>query len=301
MSIPTPEQYFLETGLYTAVKLDATEAKEALVRIQFHVDPLDAYCESCGQHSVFRSTGILPVVGPAVMARTPAASVDELLTKKRALLPQTDDEGISLSQQDIIAYVTRPKVFTNLFICSRDDRHELRFITRVSPSDFAKIGQSPSVASLHLGDIAKYRNVLGTEYTELAKGIGLFAHGVGVGSFVYLRRIFEHQIAEARAAAAADASWDEGAYQRSRMDEKILLLQAHLPSFVVENRSIYSILSKGIHELGEAECLEYFPVVRVAIELILDEKLEAKQKAQKVAGSRAAIGRILGKLGGRSS
>jgi hypothetical protein len=41
----------------------------------------------------------------------------------------------------------------------------------------------------------------------------------------------------------------------------------------VTNKSIYSILSKGIHELAEEECLNAFPVIKLSIELILDEKL----------------------------
>jgi hypothetical protein len=299
MTYPTPEQYFVETGLYQRIPLDSPADKQGLVRVQFHVDPLDVFCTGCAQHSIFRSTVELPDVGPGIMTQQPATSVDHLLQAKRALLPHTDEDFSSLSQQDVLAYVSRPKYFTTIFHCSRNPTHELRFVTRVTEAHFEKIGQFPSLAEVRLGDLTKYRKILGGEYAELSRGVGLFAHGIGVGSFVYLRRIFERQIEQAHSAALSDGGWDEDAYQRSRMDERILLLKQHLPEFLVDNRAIYAVLSKGIHELSEAECLEYFPAVRVAIELILDAKLEALEKAKKVQGNQATISTILSKLKNR--
>ncbi|GFD75677.1 hypothetical protein KUL113_50970 [Tenacibaculum sp. KUL113] len=71
---------------------------------------------------------------------------------------------------------------------------------------------------------------------------------------------------------------DEETYKRARMNEKIEMLSAELPEFIVENKSMYSILSKGIHELSENECLKAFPIVKVGIEIILDEKIEKLNK-----------------------
>jgi hypothetical protein len=66
------------------------------------------------------------------------------------------------------------------------------------------------------------------------------------------------------------------------MDDKIKFLMDRLPSFLVQNRSIYSILSKGIHSLNEQETLEVFPAIKLGIELILDEKLEQDEKQKKI-------------------
>jgi hypothetical protein len=294
-----PSYFYSEVGLYQRCQLGTPEEKEALARIHFHTDPLDVYCVECEQQSIFRSTVELPNLGPGVYAPSPALSVDALLSEGKALLPYSDEDDGSVSHQGVIAYVLRPKYFTRTFVCSRNAGHELRFFIRVTDSYYEKVGQSPSLADLYGGDLAKYRKVLGSDYSELARGVGLYAHGVGVGSFVYLRRIFERQIGEAHATAASDTGWDEDAYQRSRMDDKILLLRSHLPDFVVENRAVYGVLSKGIHELGETECLEYFPAVRVAIELILDEKLKAREKAAKLEGSGNVIRGIVGKLKGK--
>ena len=68
-------------------------------------------------------------------------------------------------------------------------------------------------------------------------------------SVVYLRRVFEGLIAKARA-KAAEAGWQEADYEKARMDEKIALLKTYLPPFLVENRKLYGILSKGIHDFS---------------------------------------------------
>ncbi len=117
-------------------------------------------------------------------------------------------------------------------------------------------------------------------------------HGVGIGSFVYLRRIFERLIEEAHQAATTDASWDENVYVRSRMEEKIKILSPSLPSFLSQNWQIYSILSKGIHELSEQECAKYFDVVKGGVELILDQKIEEKERKEKAAALQSSIQKI---------
>jgi hypothetical protein len=293
----TPENYFIETGLYQRVPLDSSEADKLLVRIQFHIDPLDAFCVGCRKHSVFRATlEKLPDVGMSGTQEQPAESTDHLLETEYAWLPDSEEERSLLSWQNVIEYARRPKYFTSVFVCSRNSAHQLRFITRVEATSFEKIGQTPSLADLHLGDLARYRGILGNEYTELAKGVGLYAHGIGVGSFVYMRRIFERQIQQAHTEARKDATWDDMEYKSGRVEDRIRLLRDHLPEFLFENRSIYGILSKGIHELSEEECKEYFPVVRGAIEMILDAKLQEVERAKKLKSNQASISAIAGKL-----
>jgi hypothetical protein len=189
--------------------------------------------------------------------------------------------------------------FTLLFHCSRNKAHQALFVFRAHRGTLQKVGQIPSLADLALPDLRKYRPVLGDErHRELTRAIGLTTHGVGVGAFVYLRRMFESLIEQAHCAASADSGWDEEAFSRARMDEKIGILKEHLPDFLVQNRGLYSILSVGVHTLSEEDCLAAFPAVRLAIELILDDLLEEherqaklKSAAQSLAALRSSGGR----------
>ena len=77
---------------------------------------------------------------------------------------------------------------------------------------------------------------------------------------------------------------------------KVQSLHMYLPTFIVEHSSIYGILSKGIHELSEDECLEYFDTMRASIEMILDQRIALREKQKKEDEVMKEIGAITSKL-----
>ena len=66
---------------------------------------------------------------------------------------------------------------------------------------------------------------------------------------------------------------------------------------MVTNKNIYSILSKGIHELNEQECIDYFDTLFESIIMILDEILEKKAIEAKQRTLTNKIAKIKGKFG----
>lgn len=66
----------------------------------------------------------------------------------------------------------------------------------------------------------------------------------------------------------------------NKIDEKIKCFEDELPRFLVENKIIYGILSKGIHELIEKECLQHFETVKDAIFFILEEHRQKREQEQ---------------------
>jgi len=83
------------------------------------------------------------------------------------------------------------------------------------------------------------------------------------------------------------------------MPEKMQLLTNHLPGFMVENANIYGILSKGLHELTEDECLTYFATVKTGIKLILDEEIARKEREANIRATKNEIARITGRIRGQ--
>jgi hypothetical protein len=79
------------------------------------------------------------------------------------------------------------------------------------------------------------------------KAIGLVAQGEGIGSFVYLRRVFERLIQSRFDQFKQEEGYNDDDFFKFRMDEKIAFLKEHLPPSLVEIRKIYSIFNKGIH------------------------------------------------------
>lgn len=62
---------------------------------------------------------------------------------------------------------------------------------------------NPSVADMTFPELDAYKHVISK---ELGTTIGLFASGVGAGSYVYLRRILERLVYQAKETAAVTTS-----------------------------------------------------------------------------------------------
>jgi hypothetical protein len=237
----TVEELCMQVGLYDPKKLDSCERTVATLRFdRFH---FDAPCIWCGRDSTFHST-------------------------HQPYRPN-----------DIIADARKRGVFTRSVQCARDE-HAYSYYFLVTSSSIQKIGQFPSIQDITVSNIKRYSGVLGgADFSELNRATGLFSHGIGIGSFVYLRRIFERMI-YAHYKTLEDEGRPVEGFISLRMGDKIGALAAVLPSGLVKNKAVYGILSKGIHELDEETCLAAFPVVRAAIIQILEQDLEARNKAK---------------------
>ncbi len=234
----------------------------------------------------------MPSVGPVARGPSPVESAEELITKYREAYVSQDGVG-TMGLVNLDEYAAQDRAFHVPFVCTKECSHTLKFFFCVEGGEIIKAGQYPSLADLRKGELSRYRKCLDKErYAELNRAIGLSAHGVGIGSFVYLRRLIEYLLERARAEASKDGSWDERAYDQARIVEKIRLLEHHLPRFLTENRKIYSVLSKGIHELSEEECLEYFEPLRVSIELMLDEEIQREERKAKESKAKSSLSRI---------
>ncbi|KTC05820.1 hypothetical protein AO387_11340 [Pseudomonas syringae ICMP 11168] len=167
--------------------------------------------------------------------------------------------------------------------CSRNRDHVANYVFRCETnSGIQKVGQFPSSADSNIFHAKRYRKVLGDDlFKEFTKAIGLSAHGIGAGSLVYLRRIFESLIDDARSVASSKEGWSEEVYNKARMNERIKMLKDQLPSYLVEHHKMYGVLSSGVHNQSESECLGFFPVLKTGIELILDQKILDAERLKK--------------------
>ncbi len=151
-----------------------------------------------------------------------------------------------------------------------------------------KVGQEPSMADLQMFDIEKYRKVLSSDrFRDFSMALGLYASGVGCGSLLYLRRIFESIVIEAQNKCCQSSNWNDEEYSKKRFNEKIEYLEMLGERIIPEELSsikdkIYGWLSKGVHELSEQESMEVFQHLKYSIELILDEKIARKEKEAKL-------------------
>lgn len=248
---PTAEEFFVKLPLYSkfAVTDDNFEAFQAFGS---YTDSIDTYCAACGRHSIFN-------VELSNLGRNNLSAIDWTVH-----FPYVD--------------------FTA--VCSRNREHKARYTFKVDKEGVRKIGQYPSIADADSVKVRKYRNVLSKEQLEgFTIAVRLASAGVGAGAVVYLRRIFESLIEEAHGEASKDSVWltANADYKIARVADKVKSLKSYLPSYLVEHHTMYSVLSSGVHDMSEQECLELFPTLKIGIELILDQKIQKKEEAEKVA------------------
>jgi hypothetical protein len=246
-SYSTDQNFFFATPLYERQTLTAGQIKH----LKWEGMKFDGYCYFCNKLSTF-----------------------ERSSHGATMSGYKDDFFMRLNE---IANIT--------FTCARDDSHIVHFSYHLDGGSIKKIGQYPSFADIAIDESKAYTKLLPKEdIAEFHKSIGLAAHGVGIGSYVYLRRIFERLIYK-RFAEYKDAErWSEDEFKKLRMKEKIELLADHLPEFLVKNAKIYSILSLGVHELNEADCLAFFPILRQSTVWILEQD---KKKREELAQEKA--------------
>lgn len=270
---PTTRSLCLDQTLYAPIQLNPARDERYLHLLKFGPQQFDAYCVHCGQITPFRT--------------------------------MADRKPADVAQEEVIAEYHKPALeklrrliledgqFALHIGCARRPNHAYSYFFHYDDKEgiLQKIGQVPSVEDVAGADIERYRGILGKDFAELRRASGLFTHGIGIGAFVYLRRIFENLIESAR--VAADPNDERKAeFAPIKMADRIKELSSYLPSAVVKYKDAYGILSAGLHELTEADCKKYFPVVRAAIIAMLEERYEAEQKAKAAADLEKAIAAI---------
>ena len=285
-------KFLRDGGLYEEIEISKDNIEDLIELVRGN-GKINCFCPSCGEMRVFS-------VAPIFHLRENEMRGDyykQCLADDLEVLQQTGytrliegDNGTQEQQWDWKNWecedAARMMVFS--FTCAMHDSHKIDYTVITGDYSMKKIGQFPSVADLSFPELKAYKKVLTKEdMNELRRAIGLYAQGIGVGSYVYLRRIFERIIDTAKNAALAEGKVAEDEYAKAHVDERIKLLKEYLPEMLVENPIFYAIVSKGIHELDEDTCIKYFPVLQEVIFIILRQweqiRLEKEAKVRLAA------------------
>lgn len=285
------ESLLVEGALYSKVDISIDDVKELAIyfsSLEFpglmgnkYKEPqrnIVSFCPSCRTDRVFNlcDAGVKDVFG----------------IKKRL---EYYDEIKEMTDQDFYDSINNLR-FNQTYHCTRNNEHTLYYDLLVQNNQIIKIGQYPSIVDLKGKDFKKYDKILKEEQLkELRTAEILAAHGYGIGAFIHFRRIIE-QIVQERFEEKINPEISDQDFQKMRFREKIEYLRNDLPDLLVKNANIYSIVSKGVHELNEDECLEMYPILRKGIELILDRVIEIKKKEQEEKDFTEMTGRLKGEL-----
>jgi hypothetical protein len=287
-SFPDPEAFLAQRPLYDLEPFDREDVWKAIDLLYFN-GTYDSFCTKCGRDATFK------VSSPERPNGFTRNMQNEAVYRQHGQEPPLPN--LAAGTYQVRANCARQPAHRQDFFFQVDFRmKQIEDGKSVLEGFVQKIGQQPSFGDLHLQAVKKYRGSLpAQQLKELSQAIGLASHDVGIGSYVYLRRVFEWLVEEAHQGAAERNGWDEAEYSRLRMGDRIKALRSNLPEFLVENPEMYGLLSKGVHELTEAECMENFATLRIAIELILDERHEKKLRQKKIAEAKEALAKATAK------
>ena len=133
----------------------------------------------------------------------------------------------------------------------------------------------------------KYKLLNNDDYDyaeEFITGCYLFYNSKsGIGSFCYLRRCLENFVKDYTNDLFNEEKISEKYNASLKFEQKINIIKDALDKDVYDMlKPLYSILSLGIHELKEDECLAFFEQLRGILEIILDERLENINKKKMI-------------------
>lgn len=270
---------FEKEGLYTQIPITEENISDIL-GVLFYISE---------SHDTHRSSPmfdnlVLDIVCPICKTKKSFSSIaNEHIGIQQLIIndsiPNEYGEKTSFYNRHIVKKIHKDRFFIRKFRCAsaNDGSHDIAFIFKVENNTLSKIGQYPSLADINKSSIEKYKNTLHDEYEELSKAIGLFSHGIGIGSFVYLRRIVELHIVIPKLKELGielDSSKNSFKY-------KLKEVKGHISEYLTETPIIYSLLSKGIHQWKEKECKDAFLLLLSAIELVLDEEIALREQRKK--------------------
>lgn len=288
------EDFLTKNGLYSRAPINEDSEQDWLHLLEGKVK-INCYCSECKEKRVFSLEP--PRVRYQDKNGDNMTLADYLIKQKQKYNLEHTAMPMPNRNKEIMKWFWRQekdallsRIITLTFHCAMDEHHFFDVVLRTGDDYVEKIGQKPSLADLSFAELNRYKTVSGGEQTikELKRAIGLNAQGIGVGSYVYLRRIFEKIIEQAKINSISNGNVQENAFHNKKMDEQISLLKDDLPDVIVNNKVFYKIVSKGIHDLSEEECIEFFPILRDAIILIWNEwqrKLEEQNTKESLTKS----------------
>lgn len=272
------KKWLLEQPLFKPLPISPDKASTVASILMEFRGKFDCFCTACGSDSTF----------------TWCVDEDtERQSKEKRLLAAIAPTGTS-GNRPSPATASPPTEFFKKAVCARDASHVITWAFIVRNGTIIKFGQYPSRRDQFASLYRRFRPLLNKQLEkDLLQAHGLEEWNVGAAAFLYLRRVFEGLITEAEQVARDAKENLPEDFKSLRMNEKIAALAHHLPGALVQDRTLYGILSEGIHQLSDEDCARHYFLVKEGILLILEDKLTQHERTVRAREYAAAKSEFL--------
>lgn len=190
--------------------------------------------------------------------------------------------GYDESQEDSKSVFNKGRLLIKEYECCINSNHRKYeiFYKDEENDKIIKIGQYPSEYDIGSKEyLDKLKVVCGTkEAREMVKFINkalvMESFGYGIPALLYMRRSFERLI---NISEDKNELKNTGTTMSERIQNNPLL-----PQEFKENKRIYNIISEGIHNETEEECMELFKVIKVGFTILLRKTYEYVQEQKDI-------------------
>ncbi|UDW03772.1 hypothetical protein FHQ13_027320 (plasmid) [Bacillus cereus] len=169
------------------------------------------------------------------------------------------------------------------FHCTSKHQHKMYVNFHITEDGYlVKTGQFPSIMEFDsCNDVDDIFGKDAKSKKDFRTATILKSHDYGVAAFLYLRRIFERLISEKAESAKNEEMLNIEEFEKKKMQEKVKCLHdlGLVSDYLNENKTfIYGILSKGLHQLTEKECLANYDPLKESIVLMIKENNELQKR-----------------------
>ena len=235
-------------GIYSSIKLTIEEYK-ILCNTLNELNSLDLYCLSCKAEKTF------------VFSLVDGAS----------------GYGRILSNSRIYEYI-----LAITYKCPTCNK-KVVFVLVFDNDKLIKIGQYPSLIDVSRNEINKYKKIklIDEDYfEELKKAEVCACESYYVASFLYLRRVFENLITNIYEDNKEEIEAEREIFSNKTLEDKLKILK---PFLAIENevyKTLYKLLSEGLHNLPEDQCEQNYELLKFILLDILEEQESKKRKKE---------------------
>lgn len=246
-------------------------------------ESFNAYCPSCGKEVTFKVSKVYSrkkmMIKLAESSYTPGeithdntdSIINQMFTYYNTNYDRINDNNVD-----------KGNLFIKEYKCCLDDKHRKFevFYWDKQTNKIIKIGEYPSAydngnkeyleklkkvcSNKEAKDMAQYVN----------KALIMESNGFGIAALLYMRRAFERLII---------ISEDKNKSQNSceKMADRIKN-NPLLPEQIKADRRVYNIISEGIHNETEEECMELFNVIKVGFTILLRRTYESVEEKKEL-------------------
>lgn len=180
--------------------------------------------------------------------------------------------------------------------CTNDSNHKYLMIISIEQRTdtfiVKKIGQDPSMLSVHGFDFEKYKEQLTkiNAYDDYKKADLSNAEHFYVGAYAYLRRIFEKMLNNY-------IKENNVTLKDEHVDTKIKAVKDCFDSRIKDLlKNLYGILSKSIHELDEEQSKEYYQYLKSIIDIQLEFEFTENEKNKQSIKLNSILNKIVNEI-----